>query len=758
MLAMLAIVGGALSGSALLSSYRPARGGASIAHVAHRSVAPSYPRESGREADPAATTPLSPEAVSLRIAAAVAGPSPAGVETACHDCPVPPGGTPGAPLRIDLPLTLDQTVAQTGDTLHGRIVLRNPGSSPILANRIIMTWRQPGGTHVGGPYDDFGPALDGITIPPGGTVGLVAGRMFGDETSDPDGTYDVYAVYQTGGRWYDSPSVLVEKTSRTRQSAAVRMEATSGNAQSGVAGTALAQPLVVRVLNAGGCRVPGFPVRFSSNGIGDRFWPPEACTDACGQASTRWTLGVRPGTASASAAPSAPVAPLPVAFTARATAWTAPVMHLLWTDRNAVDTSSPSTATLNATTTLTNFGTSGLPILRLGIEARPVLGVPGRPDDRVRFAGAQGPTTVAAGRELRANTSTTFTDADLAGDWEVYAVVDTFEEGRTVSHHSQGIRVTVATRRTLGAFITDLFPPATSAETAPFSTRSIDGYAGLTGAQPRIIMWFVGWNDVSQPVFQSWHFSNAASRGAVPMITWEPHVRLSDVLSGNYDAYLRSCAAATSAWGGPIYLKFAHEMNGTWYPWTALPRPWTDELAQGNTPRLYKDAWIHVVDVFRRYYADHMIANNVRWVWAPNVEFDASCPFEDCYPGDEYVDWVGLDGYNWGTTTNFTGWVPFDRIFRSSYEKLSRLSSRPLLIAETSCLEPGGSKAQWMTDGFLGYLPSNMPRMRGAVMFHIRKYEDYVRTTVDWRVDSSEAARLAWRSIVLDPRYQGRLR
>jgi len=223
--------------------------------------------------------------------------------------------------------------------------------------------------------------------------------------------------------------------------------------------------------------------------------------------------------------------------------------------------------------------------------------------------------------------------------------------------------------------------------------------------------------------------------GAVPLVTWEPWTYrekpfpLRKVAAGRYDGYLRSAARAAARWRHPILLRFAHEMNGDWYPWGA------DRV----TPHVYKAAWRHVVSIFRANGAD-----NVRWVWTPYVDSQGRFPFAAFYPGDRWVDWVGLDGFNWGGRR---GWLSFGEIFSHSLHLLARLSSRPVMIAETGSSEIGGNKASWVRRA----LTRELPRMRRvqALVWFSRPFNG-----IDMRVDSSQAALRALRRGARLPLYR----
>lgn len=263
----------------------------------------------------------------------------------------------------------------------------------------------------------------------------------------------------------------------------------------------------------------------------------------------------------------------------------------------------------------------------------------------------------------------------------------------------------------------------------------IDSYAAEVGQSPVIIANYEDW---AHPLVDRGWLEAIWNRGSVPLLTWEPwswaapgqRFPLRAIASGRYDAYIASSASEAAAWGEPILLRFAHEMNGGWYPWGA---------GRGDTPAFYVRAWRHVVGIFRA-----LGATNVSWVWSPYVSNHGRMPFERFYPGDRWVDWVGLDGYNWGSGGT---WQSFGQIFGSSYRTLSRMTDRPMMIPETGSTEEGGDKASWILNALDQALP-RFPGIRALVWFSQRFH------TVEARVDSSESALAALRSAMSSPLFQ----
>jgi hypothetical protein len=120
------------------------------------------------------------------------------------------------------------------------------------------------------------------------------------------------------------------------------------------------------------------------------------------------------------------------------------------------------------------------------------------------------------------------------------------------------------------------------------------------------------------------------------------------------------------------------------------------------------------------------------------------------YPGDEVVDWLCLDGYNWGGKN----WMSFSEIFRNpeydSYARITALSDKPLMIGEMGSAEAGDGgrrKAAWITDALSVQIPS-LPRIRAVIWFN----EPW--QGADFRIESSPRARRAFANAIADHRYR----
>src|SRR5919201_465436 len=111
-----------------------------------------------------------------------------------------------------------------------------------------------------------------------------------------------------------------------------------------------------------------------------------------------------------------------------------------------------------------------------------------------------------------------------------------------------------------------------------------------------------------------------------------------------------------------------------------------------NGPSKFIAAWQRIRRIF-----DAAGAQNAVWVWCPNATNNPDVSWNswrNYYPGDKFVDWVGLDGYNWGTTQSWSRWQSFADIVRPIYRDYGR--KKPIMIAETASAETGGDKAAWI--------------------------------------------------------------
>lgn len=307
----------------------------------------------------------------------------------------------------------------------------------------------------------------------------------------------------------------------------------------------------------------------------------------------------------------------------------------------------------------------------------------------------------------------------------------------------------------------ELFPPPGKAffgvmtDKGPYDFTAVDRFVAAARREPQVMLFGVGWESGT---FDRVLFDRIKDRGMLPMLGWEPwdyrvdqaarkqkkltdrqidrlrstqpRYRLSRIVDGHFDSYLRSWAEGVKSLGYPVAIRFAHEMNGDWYPWC--------EKANGNRPGEYVEAWRHVHDVF-----EEAGATNVIWVWSPNARWNkTTAHLSGFYPGDDYVDWVGTTGY-YGTGS-WSTYSSFDAIFGPTIAEIRTFSRRPLVVTETGATDAGGRKAQWIRETFRA-LPKHRDVI-GLIWFEVDK-------ELDWRIAGSPAASAAFAQSVAAPRY-----
>ena len=273
----------------------------------------------------------------------------------------------------------------------------------------------------------------------------------------------------------------------------------------------------------------------------------------------------------------------------------------------------------------------------------------------------------------------------------------------------------------------------------PWTPGVLDDLQRTVQAPVSIASYFYG-PDVVFPAQQDLDTARGGVRDL--LVAWEiGKFRYSEWPAGLHDAYLDQIAAAARAFPYVMYVRPWPEMNGDWTSFQPTP---AGEKEHGGTPGEFVAAWRYLVT----YLRDRGVTN-LRWVFNPTTDtYEGTTDIRTIYPGDDYVDVLGLDGYNWGNTGLSWGpWRTFEDIYREQYDRLVALHpTAPVWICEVGCKEPSyddgapriksASKGRWITDMFAA---TTFPRVRAVCWFQGNKERD-------WRVNSSNDALKAIRS------------
>lgn len=271
-------------------------------------------------------------------------------------------------------------------------------------------------------------------------------------------------------------------------------------------------------------------------------------------------------------------------------------------------------------------------------------------------------------------------------------------------------------------------------------TSEMDQLIAMTGATHAVHLVSAGfgcpWVDTVSDIRRYLDYIHA--RGSVPLIAWMPMdcsnngfgdnstLSLQDILDGDWDAYMRQWATDIAGLGYPVFVRWGHEMNIPSYSWAGQHafgsngKTDFDKVVEpcGLTgcygdPNQYDGPERYIAAYRRVHDLVAPIAPNVVWVWNPNGRnwpLASVAPWNDYnnyYPGDAYVDWVGVDAYNWGQLSgngySWT-WATFDYLFRDALTDLAtRYPTKPQMIPEMASVEDEqdpNRKANWIRDAY----------------------------------------------------------
>lgn len=261
------------------------------------------------------------------------------------------------------------------------------------------------------------------------------------------------------------------------------------------------------------------------------------------------------------------------------------------------------------------------------------------------------------------------------------------------------------------------------------------GYNNLVGKDLAVIAYFASWSAFDPFLLDDIQKKVPAGRRPAIILAWEPSSGstgcdlgfggdgpLAAINSGRCDGYIRSYARALKARPERFILRVAHEMNIADAGW------WPGHYGLGAAA--YVTMFQRVRNIFREEGA-----NSVEWMWSPNY---ASHPVDDWnsmhnyYPGDAYVDWIGISGYNWNGSRD-QSWASFEALYDGVLRDLACRYAKPVIIAEIGTVDQDGSgtaKASWITDLYARL--ADYPFVRGIVWFNDFAYGS--RGNADFRV------------------------
>ncbi|BEP13857.1 hypothetical protein acdb102_21680 [Acidothermaceae bacterium B102] len=280
-----------------------------------------------------------------------------------------------------------------------------------------------------------------------------------------------------------------------------------------------------------------------------------------------------------------------------------------------------------------------------------------------------------------------------------------------------------------------------SSTTGLKTTTEIENYfqarEALAGRNFAIQNFMPGWSAPLDSPLVKWDIA----QGTIPLISWNTPEGISDqeIAGGSQDGLIRAQATRIKALGADVFIRVDWEMNGNWFAWDG-----THNGGPGTGPAAYVAMWRHIHDVFTSAGV-----TNVAWVWTPAA---ASLPdagwnaVAAYYPGDAYVDWVGLDDYNYGGQLGHAlGWNDFASQLQPIYGDYAE--RKPIMIGEMGSADhiAGHDKGQWI-QRMASDVETKFPDIQALVWFDV-KYDE------DWRFDTSASSLAAFRVWLAEPYY-----
>jgi len=237
-------------------------------------------------------------------------------------------------------------------------------------------------------------------------------------------------------------------------------------------------------------------------------------------------------------------------------------------------------------------------------------------------------------------------------------------------------------------------------------------------------------------------------------------------IDGEHDAALRRWAQAAKRIPSPMLISFGVEVNGDWFPWNMKHNGGYERGGYGS-PELYdgherfQDAYRHIIDLFREEGVE-----NVTWVYHVNCIWpseigDAASSVDGYYPGDDYIDWIGVSCYGSQNAEN-AFWWDMSYTFDDSYELLVNSSiigkDKPIALMEYGVTEEP-RKPDWMNTFFSDVVAGKYPRLKALSWWESRfclvYNEQNCSAHADIRVESSPESIQTYRTYISEDLFVG---
>lgn len=213
-------------------------------------------------------------------------------------------------------------------------------------------------------------------------------------------------------------------------------------------------------------------------------------------------------------------------------------------------------------------------------------------------------------------------------------------------------------------------------------------------------------NKTIEFTLQTCHANNERLFGYTPMF---------DIIDGKKDDQIINLANQLKQLDTQILFRLNNEMNSDWTSYSGI--------ITLSDPELYIAVWQRIYNIF-----EQQGVNNCIWIYNPNDNNFPPCPWNNYlayYPGNDYVDMIGVTGYNTGTyyfASRGEIWREFETIYDEINEKYQPIFNKfPWIITEFATSSVGGDKPGWITNMFNAI--DKYPNIKAMVWFSFADYD-----------------------------------
>jgi hypothetical protein len=298
------------------------------------------------------------------------------------------------------------------------------------------------------------------------------------------------------------------------------------------------------------------------------------------------------------------------------------------------------------------------------------------------------------------------------------------------------------------------------------SIQRIEEYTGIT--KQKIAWAYFSNNWIDGIVYPASDIDAIRAAGTVPFVRImprsfieqyqeEPIYSMQNIIDGKFDVQLRLWAQQAKMDPRPLLVDFAVEPNGDWFSWSGIfngagKLDGYGDASYYDGPERYRDAYRHIIDLFKEEDV-----TNITWFFHadiysnPEVEWNKAKYY---YPGDDYIDWVGVSLYG-PQNTGEMYWDTFSEILKERASTIREISStKPLALLEFGVTDDHsmGDKAQWIEDAFESILDGKYLQFDAVSYWHESWEDDPYQANI--RVDSSEESLEMFQDVVKNPQLQ----